>query len=64
MKSNASIGKGKQMNDTYSAYAKRLHRKLDILRLDAKASGNAQLVHDLGECMTLLAKLEKAHEDT
>ena len=48
------------MTENYSLYGKRLMRKLDILRLDAKARGNTQLVHDLGECLTLLDKMEKS----
>ena len=50
------------MTDNYNAYAKRLMRKLEVLRLDAKHRKQEQLVHDLGECLTLLAKLEKEHD--
>jgi hypothetical protein len=47
------------MSENYAAYAKRLMRKLEVLRLDAKHRKQEQLVHDLGECLTLLAKMEK-----
>jgi hypothetical protein len=39
--------------------AKRLGRKLDILRLDAKNKGNTQIVQDLGECLSLLEIIMK-----
>ena len=39
--------------------AKRLGRKLDILRLDAKNRGNTQIVQDLGECLSLLEIIMK-----
>jgi hypothetical protein len=39
--------------------AKRLGRKLDILRLDAKNRGNTQTVQDLGECLSLLEIIMK-----
>jgi hypothetical protein len=47
------------MTDNFNAYAKRLMRKLEVLRLDAKHRKQEQLVHDLGECLTLLSKMEK-----
>lgn len=50
------------MTTNYTAFARRLARKLDIMRLDAKASGKEQLVQDLGECLTLLAKMEKEYD--
>jgi hypothetical protein len=49
------------MSDNFNAYAKRLSRKLEIIKLDAKHRKQDQLVHDIGECLTLLAKLEKEH---
>ena len=50
------------MTDNHSLYAKRLFRKLEIIKLDAKHRKQDQLVHDIGECLTLLAKLEKEHD--
>ena len=50
------------MSENYDAYAKRLMRKLEIIKLDAKHRKQDQLVHDIGECLTLLAKLEKEHD--
>lgn len=50
------------MSENYDAYAKRLFRKLEVLRLDARHRKQEQLVHDLGECLTLLAKMEKEHD--
>lgn len=47
------------MSENYDAYVKRLMRKLEVLRLDAKHRKQEQLVHDLGECLTLLTKLDK-----
>jgi len=41
------------------AAAKRLRRKLDILRLDAKSRGNDQLKADVNECIALLDIMEK-----
>ena len=41
------------------AAAKRLRRKLDILRLDAKSRGNDQLKADINECIALLDIMEK-----
>jgi len=39
--------------------AKRLERKLDILRLGAKNRGNYQMVQDIGECLSLLEIIMK-----
>ena len=41
------------------AYIKRIRRKLEVLRLDAKAGEKHQLVHDLGECLTIVDNLER-----
>ena len=41
------------------AAAKRLRRKLDILRLDAKSRSNDQLKADINECIALLDIMEK-----
>lgn len=41
------------------AARKRLRRKLDIIRLDAKAQGNDQLKADINECLALLDIMEK-----
>ena len=48
------------MSDSYYYYVKRLMRKLEVLRLDAKHRKQEQLVQDLGECLTLLSKMEKS----
>lgn len=40
-------------------YLNRLRRKLDIIRLDAKAVGKHQLVHDIGECLSIVDRIEK-----
>lgn len=50
------------MSENYTAFARRLGRKLEVMRLDAKGRKQDQLVHDLGECLTLLAKMEKEHD--
>lgn len=41
------------------AAAKRLRRKLDIMRLDAKSRGNDQLKADINECIALLDIMDK-----
>jgi len=48
----------KKIANRYAA-AKRLRRKLDILRLDAKSRGNDQLKADINECIALLDIIEK-----
>jgi hypothetical protein len=50
------------MTDNYTAFARRLARKLDVMRLDARAMRNEQLAGDLHECLILLAKMEKEHD--
>ena len=50
------------MTDNYTAFARRLARKLDVMRLDARAIRNEQLAGDLHECLILLAKMEKEHD--
>ena len=47
---------------TNKQYLSRLRRKLDILRLEAKAVGKQQLTHDLGECLALVDRLEKLND--
>ena len=47
---------------TNKQYLARLRRKLDILRLDAKAVGKQQLTHDLRECLTIVDRLEKLND--
>lgn len=44
------------------AARKRLRRKLDIIRLDAKSRGNDQLKADINECIALLDIMEKAND--
>ena len=44
------------------AARKRLRRKLDIIRLDAKAQGKDQLKHDIGECLSLLDIIERTQQ--
>jgi hypothetical protein len=44
------------------AARKRLRRKLDILRLDAKSQGKDQLRHDIGECLALLDIIERTQQ--
>jgi len=50
------------MTDNYTAFARRLARKLDVMRLDARAMRNEQLAGDLHECLILLSKMEKEHD--
>ena len=50
------------MTDNYTAFARRLARKLDVMRLDARAMNNEQLAGDLHECLILLAKMEKEND--
>ena len=50
------------MTDNYIAFARRLARKLDVMRLDARAMNNEQLAGDLHECLILLAKMEKEND--
>lgn len=44
------------------AARKRLRRKLDIIRLDAKAQGKDQLKHDISECLSLLDIIERTQQ--
>ena len=46
----------------YYEARKRLRRKLDIIRLDAKAQGKDQLKHDIGECLSLLDIIERTQQ--
>lgn len=50
------------MTENYTAFARRLARKLDVIRLDARAVGNEQLAGDIHECLILLAKMEKEND--
>ena len=50
------------MTDNYTAFARRLARKLDVMKLDARAMRNEQLAGDLHECLILLSKMEKEHD--
>lgn len=51
------------INDNFAAAAKRLRRKLEILRLDFKAANNNRR-HDIDECLSLLSIMENASEKT
>ena len=51
------------INDNFAPAAKRLRRKLEILRLDFKAS-NSNRKHDIDECLSLLSIMENASEKT
>ncbi len=44
------------------AARKRLRRKLDIIRLDAKSQGKDQLKHDISECLSLLDIIERTQQ--
>ena len=46
------------MTGTQAAAARRLRRKLEILKLDASKS-RGQLFHDIHECLALLDIIEK-----
>jgi hypothetical protein len=56
----ALLRKGDEMADRIevkAAAARRLRRKLEILKLDA-AKSRGQLFHDLQECLALIAIIE------
>lgn len=46
---------------TYEAAAKRLRRKLEIIRLDLKNGGNSKH-HDINECLSLLDIMERTKD--
>lgn len=47
--------------DVVSVYLKRLKRKVDVMRLDAKSRGYGS-VHDLGEMMAIVERIEDVLE--
>jgi hypothetical protein len=50
------------MTETQAAAARRLRRKLEILKLDASTS-RGQLFHDLQECLALVDIIDKKNPD-
>ena len=50
------------MTETQAAAARRLRRKLEILKLDA-SKARAQLFHDLQECLALMDIIAKGEKD-
>lgn len=47
------------MEEDLEAALKRIERKLEIMRLDCKMTGNERLRHDLNELIALVAMIKR-----